>query len=270
MMKNTTNNLVLSELIEVQQVADDVSGDDEGVLSPCLVPDHQTSWQSRHNTFTSQAPPPAQPEKPKKWKKPKGMPKRPLSAYNLFFKSERQIIILSSSTTKSPSTTPTRKSRGKPPGVGFAGMARTIAARWKIITTSEKSIFEGQARIEKARYLKEMAAWRMKEAAKRVALNDAAALRKKQQQDEATQEAYTTWLSEPALHEEDQGVSHFEPIPMSSSPIGLASTLTLDHFLSPSNAATKKMFPAGSPNTIAAEDDLFIFMNLMEDSSSDR
>jgi hypothetical protein len=70
-------------------------------------------------------------------KKPKGMPKRPLTAYNLFFKSERSKIVDSQR-------------------VGFEELGRIIGARWRAYPTSERAVFEENAQKDVIRYRKEM------------------------------------------------------------------------------------------------------------------
>ena len=77
--------------------------------------------------------------KPRSWKKPKDMPRRPLSAYNLFFKSERQRIVASISERPNPRL----GQSGKAVGLGFAGLARDIASKWKVLDSAEKAVFEG-------------------------------------------------------------------------------------------------------------------------------
>jgi hypothetical protein len=101
-------------------------------------------------------------DKPKNWKKPKDMPRRPLSAYNLFFKSERQKIVSSMSSDMHQEG---RKKKAL--GIGFAGLARVIASRWKLLESEDKSAFEEQARMEKLRYRNQVSVWKSKQAIKK-------------------------------------------------------------------------------------------------------
>lgn len=80
-------------------------------------------------------------------------PKRPLSAYNYYFHYERKVILASlpSSGRKS------RKVHGK---IGFASLAKIIAARWKEIDETTLQHFEELAARDKARYTREMEAWK--------------------------------------------------------------------------------------------------------------
>uniref|UniRef100_A0A7S2VBS3 HMG box domain-containing protein n=1 Tax=Entomoneis paludosa TaxID=265537 RepID=A0A7S2VBS3_9STRA len=76
-------------------------------------------------------------------------PKRSLSAYNLFFQTERKKLLKTLPVKgKKP-----RKSHGK---IGFADMARTIAAKWKKITPDEKSEYDRLAALDKQRYKSQM------------------------------------------------------------------------------------------------------------------
>lgn len=99
-------------------------------------------------------------------------PTGPLSAYNLFFQLERErllegehgeiliftpedvanMVIMHASKPKRPH----RKTHGK---IGFADLARTIAARWKKLDSAGRSVFEERARLEKARYRIMVADW---------------------------------------------------------------------------------------------------------------
>eukprot|EP00542_Grammatophora_oceanica_P013411 CAMPEP_0194043960 /NCGR_PEP_ID=MMETSP0009_2-20130614/15522_1 /TAXON_ID=210454 /ORGANISM="Grammatophora oceanica, Strain CCMP 410" /LENGTH=361 /DNA_ID=CAMNT_0038688361 /DNA_START=42 /DNA_END=1127 /DNA_ORIENTATION=- len=102
------------------------------------------------------------------WKKDSDKPKRPLSAYNLFFQHEREKIITSNPdatfeetmhkirNTPRPKKRRHRKSHGK---IGFAELARTIAEKWKGLGSEERNIFESKAAEEKAAYKEELDQW---------------------------------------------------------------------------------------------------------------
>lgn len=74
-------------------------------------------------------------------------PKRPLSAYNFFFKIQRARIL---------QVAPTRK-EGKPlrshGKIGFKELATEISRRWKVITPEELAHYERLAKQDKERYV---------------------------------------------------------------------------------------------------------------------
>eukprot|EP00549_Striatella_unipunctata_P022860 CAMPEP_0118708236 /NCGR_PEP_ID=MMETSP0800-20121206/21749_1 /TAXON_ID=210618 ORGANISM="Striatella unipunctata, Strain CCMP2910" /NCGR_SAMPLE_ID=MMETSP0800 /ASSEMBLY_ACC=CAM_ASM_000638 /LENGTH=333 /DNA_ID=CAMNT_0006611355 /DNA_START=8 /DNA_END=1009 /DNA_ORIENTATION=- len=100
--------------------------------------------------------------KKKTWKKPKDKPKRPLSAYNLFFQHERERILYENGVSEEEKSKNEdcrrnhKKSHGK---IGFAALARNVAEKWKKLDASAKAVFEEQAAVEKQRYKMEIEQW---------------------------------------------------------------------------------------------------------------
>lgn len=98
-------------------------------------------------------------------------PKRPLSAYNIFFKHEREKLVsdapddetpvtlesLKVDPTRKPNKRRHRKSHGK---IGFADLARTIAEKWKSLDAEQRTVYEACAAKEKERYQKEITEWK--------------------------------------------------------------------------------------------------------------
>lgn len=103
------------------------------------------------------------------WKKPKDMPRRPLSAYNIFFKEQRERIMKETAAASAPEIVAKKSKRksNKPAGIGFANLARTIARNWKDLDAESKTPYEAQASEEKNRYNKEMIVWRAKQKKKK-------------------------------------------------------------------------------------------------------
>lgn len=71
-----------------------------------------------------------------RWKKPKGKPRRPMSAYNCFFKCERQRI-LSEHNNKSG---------------GFSQLAKVISEKWKTLSSDDRIVYQQQAERETVKY----------------------------------------------------------------------------------------------------------------------
>lgn len=111
-------------------------------------------------------------------KKPKDKPKRPLSAYNFFFKEEREKIlkvVLSEENTKEENDpeaddyitdemmTRLRKEGGK---VSFEEMGKLIGQRWKNIDPDRLSKYSEMAAEDTERYKKEMQSYNGRQEAK--------------------------------------------------------------------------------------------------------
>ena len=91
-------------------------------------------------------------------KKPKCMPKRPLSAYNLYFQAERTKIIAN-------------QQQENGPRIGFEGLGKIIGKQWRDLSSADKKEYEKLAEKDSERYRKEMDAYHEMKA-KRLAEED--------------------------------------------------------------------------------------------------
>ena len=114
----------------------------------------------------------------KKKKVPEG-PVRPLSAYNYFFKNERQVLI--ETLPVRPEGKP-RRSHGR---CGFKEMAQIIGSRWKSLTPEERAPFDQIAKADKERYYKEMKEYKKAKRTKSTAQTEESANSRGQDTEEA-------------------------------------------------------------------------------------
>ena len=114
-------------------------------------------------------------------KKHKDKPKRPLSAYNIFFKEERQRILdnLPESSTIPDAASeekPKRKRAHKPHGkIGFENLAKLIGERWHSLNPESADYYRKLAEEDSLRYRSEMEVYLKKQHEDRLSDNEAPA-----------------------------------------------------------------------------------------------
>jgi hypothetical protein len=107
------------------------------------------------------------------------MPKRPLSAYNLFFKDEREKLVSAGPQGRKVAAKAAKgevekiedlgRKHKKSSGIGFANLAKTIAAKWNDMSPEERKPYEDLAAGEKRKYDGAVAQWRIEQAKKKKA-----------------------------------------------------------------------------------------------------
>lgn len=118
----------------------------------------------------------AKKSKKRTWKKVEGRPKRPLSAYNVFFRAERERMI--STLANDNGTKQSHKKRGDSQShlmtakhvhrsshgkIGFSNMAKTVASKWKSLPSEQLKMYEAQAFSDKLRFNQEMRRWKLEQ-----------------------------------------------------------------------------------------------------------
>lgn len=87
-------------------------------------------------------------------KKPKGMPKRPLSAYNLYFQFARTSVQARSAEEEGPKK------------LGFEGLGKIIGKQWRQLSDEDRKKYEILAEKDSVRYRKEMAKYNQEKSTK--------------------------------------------------------------------------------------------------------
>lgn len=91
-------------------------------------------------------------------------PTRPLSAYNLFFRDQRQALIQTLPAQKASRSRYSRK-RQSHHKISFSDMGKVIGTRWKSIDPASLAIYESRAIEEKRKYTIALEAWRKQQEA---------------------------------------------------------------------------------------------------------
>jgi hypothetical protein len=98
-------------------------------------------------------------------KKAKDKPKRPLSAYNVFFKEERQRILKEIPDLQHKVGVAQMMKNGKKPHgkIDFQSLAKVVGKRWQNLPPDELKSYKEKANIDMLRYKKEMEAYSVRE-----------------------------------------------------------------------------------------------------------
>lgn len=80
------------------------------------------------------------------------MPKRPLSAYNIFFQNERKQLACGKAADDAERSSGT--------SMGFAGLAQNVASKWRSLDSSARAYYEAEAGKDQVRYRQEVDEWK--------------------------------------------------------------------------------------------------------------
>lgn len=100
------------------------------------------------------------PPRKRKWRKPKDMPKRPLSAYNIFFQNERKKLAGERSAAELDGTPSS--------SMGFAGLAQNVATKWRSLDSSARAYYEAEAGKDQVRYRQQVDEWKRRKDEKKM------------------------------------------------------------------------------------------------------
>jgi len=113
-------------------------------------------WQTPSGTKKREAPLSAAALDGPRTKKPSGMPKRPLSAYNYFFQEERGRLMEQGQVIDEPNILPSGT-------IAFEELAKNIGKRWRSLPQQEKMRFHDLASRDDERCQREMEVWERKQ-----------------------------------------------------------------------------------------------------------
>jgi hypothetical protein len=166
-------------------------GSSHGAMEGNTTPTPGTSIVNMAATDRGSVKPKVVKKRKKRTMKPKDYPKRPLSAYNIFFKQTREKNL---------------KANGK---LSFQEMVKTVAAQWKDITPEQKAKYQNLANEDLARYKKAVGVYERdtleKNRIEREARKKAAA-EEEEEKDEAKKEATSYRTSFPPSGPSDNGI----------------------------------------------------------------
>ena len=103
-------------------------------------------------------------------KQPKDKPKRPLSAYNIFFKEERARLLQklddAKAAEKAGDDEEDEDDKKTPSKIGFENLAKIIGSKWQDLTPAEVEYYKEKAGEDMKRYKSEMETYLAKQSGK--------------------------------------------------------------------------------------------------------
>ena len=149
-------------------------------------------------------------------------PRRPLSAYNFFFKAERARILgvdddddCDLDGQDDEAAAKKRKHRKTPGMIGFRQLANHVGERWRSLSTEEKIPYQKKFEQDRIRYKTEMKAWEDAQRRRTIRQNKAMMARiklekeaKKQQQEQ--EKSFAEVEGEDEIHDLQPVISHYD------------------------------------------------------------